>query len=406
MGRIANHQVAGLDFIDKLYFTQLLVYCSMSQAERNILERVIVRVEKEVEKLHLPVFEAAVFRNAIYSMLEVALSNNVSDLGKSFHVDLPPFSEDLKTARSKIEEFIRNYLMALVMASVEVSKQVDLSKAVEILESLALEFSDAPAVVRYDLSERCFALKYLNGPMDCFAWLCKVRVLNSTKTTPERLPVAFNTEFLWRLVMMCEFEDVCAYFKRLLKSGNLAAVMLDASEKFEYSAASREKLFKLETKFRGAMVTPELSSSFCVLLRDDLKSEQALQRFFSQIGSRRGRYRISEGTIASWLGTLGAAMVEILYRLEGNIAPIYVEIFNEGSLTDTVRLKLKDLGFSINSRTLYERHRELCQGNLRVVKVYYDILVKEDVAIPPHEDDVFYFGLVPIMSDNRVSIKG
>lgn len=406
MGRVASHQVAGLDFIDKLYFTQLLVFCTMSQAERNILERIIGRIEEEVEKLHLAVVEAAVFRNAIFSMLEVAISNNLTDLGRSFHIDAPPMPEDLKKVSPALSEHNRIYLMTMVRATVEMSKQVDLRQAVKIVEHLATEFSDAPAVVRYDLSERCFALEYLNGPLACFAWLCKVRVLNVTKTTPERLPEEFHTEFLLRLVMMCEFEDVCAHFRRILEPGNPAALMLDAAKTFEHSAATRARLFELETKLRGAMVIPELRSSFSVLSLDDLNSEQALQRFFSQIGSRRGRFRISNGTIASWLGTLGAAMVEIQHRIVGNKKPIYIEICNEGSITDTVMLKLKKLGFVINPRTLYERHRELRQGNLRIVQVYYNILEKEDVAIPPQYDDMFYFGLVPIMGDNpRGTIK-
>ncbi len=251
MGRVASHQVAGLDFIDKLYFTQLLVCCTMSQAERNILERIMGRIEEEVEKLHLGLVESAVFRNAICSMLEVAISNSLTDLGKSFHLDVPPMPEDLKKARPRVEELHRNFLMAMVIATVEMSKKVDLSQAVKIVERLAPEFSDAPAVVRYDLSERCFALEYLNGPMACFAWLCKARVLNITKTTPERLPEEFHTEFLLRLVMICELEDVYAHFHRILEPGNPAALMLDAAKTFEHSAATRARLFELETKLRG-----------------------------------------------------------------------------------------------------------------------------------------------------------
>lgn len=400
MGRVATHQVAGLDFIDKLYFTQLFVCCAMSQEERNILMRIIGRVEEEVEKLHLAVIEAAVFRNAIFSMLEVAISNNLTDLGKSFHIDVPPMPEDLKKVSPELSRYNRIYLIGMVMAAFEMSKKVNLSKAVEIVENLAAEFSAAPAVVRYDLSERCFALEYLNGPIDCFAWLCKVRVLSITKTTPERLPKRFHTEFLLRLVMICEFEDVCAHFRRTRDQGNSAAVMLDAAEKFEHSTATIARLFELDTKHRGAMVDRELRRSFSVLSVNELNSEQAWQRLFSEIGSRRGRFRISDGTLASWLGTLGAAMVEIQRRIVGDEKPIYVEICNEGSITDTVMLMLNELGFTINPRTLYERRRKLRQGNLRVIQIYYDILRKENVAIPAEYDDVLYFGLVPIMGDN------
>lgn len=114
------------------------------------------------------------------------------------------------------------------------------------------------------------------------------------------------------------------------------------------------------------------------------------------------RYRIWNGTLASWPGALGAAMLQIKLRSKRRPGkPLYNDLNNTGSITDDVAKLLKKHGFTINGRTLYQRHHEFSEKIFRQIRTYHYLLKKYGVAFSAHQDDVMFYSLISSTADQK-----
>lgn len=99
--------------------------------------------------------------------------------------------------------------------------------------------------------------------------------------------------------------------------------------------------------------------------------------FFATMGYVYTRYRIWNGTLASWPGALGAAMLQIKLRSKRRPGkPLYNDLNNTGSITDDVAKLLKKHGITINGRTLYQRHHEFSENIFRQIRTYHYLFEK------------------------------
>lgn len=79
--------------------------------------------------------------------------------------------------------------------------------------------------------------------------------------------------------------------------------------------------------------------------------------------------------------------------------PIYDDINNAGSITDDVANLINERGFTINGRTLYQRHHEFSKKVFRQVHIYHQLLKKYGVAFSSHQDDMMYYSLISNTAD-------
>jgi hypothetical protein len=78
--------------------------------------------------------------------------------------------------------------------------------------------------------------------------------------------------------------------------------------------------------------------------------------------------------------------------------PIYVEINNKGTVTDDISTFLRERGFSITGRRLYEHHSRFAKEIKNKVLFYYTML---GIAVaPPPENDVMYYFIVVTLHDH------
>lgn len=73
-----------------------------------------------------------------------------------------------------------------------------------------------------------FAWNFIAAPVDCFTWLSKMGVLRSAKHPGTALTARYGPEFLQRLALLCELDELRSFIRRSTAAkGSNGAVMFD-----------------------------------------------------------------------------------------------------------------------------------------------------------------------------------
>lgn len=102
---------------------------------------------------------------------------------------------------------------------------------------------------------------------------------------------------------------IMQYLKVTLGAKSAASVLV-RNNNLKLNENYIERLLDVEHSFNEASLRPSLRDVPLITIRD-FNNPQRVQKFFSNWGSRKTRLRMHTGTLASWPGYLGAAMIEI-----------------------------------------------------------------------------------------------
>ncbi len=169
MARITKAQKAGLDFLDLVFFNELVVYQGMDAEERRQLEMVIQRVTQMAESRHSG-RESEIIKHLAYYFLEVSLANTTEELRQAIWVEVPPPDLSKETIEA-VERYMNVFQMAFMLAMTEKSTGVLASYALEIADALKGEFVSYSALVRRDLLKRCFVREFRDVSVGVYCWL-------------------------------------------------------------------------------------------------------------------------------------------------------------------------------------------------------------------------------------------
>lgn len=369
MARLTPSHVAGLDLIDKLLFNQILVSCRFSE-ELHLLNELDRDLESELTGRGLAGLNRQLVKHCVTCLLEADLSDSMLALKEVYPdalPDLPP-GLDLGTYR-KIEEYQRNFFKAVVLSVLNKTHQCDSMASIQIAGKLVEKYRKAPATFRYRLTDRLFAWNFIAAPVDCFTWLSKMGILKSAKHPGAALTARYDPEFLQRLALLCELDELRSLVRRSAGAkGSTWAVMLD--EVSRRGDLTSEAITPLESKAIKDLLTtsmPHLRSSFPCIQMGRLEHPATVRKFFNDLNNYSVRVRVFQGGLSSWTGMLCAGIVELLDVIYEEKKAIYVADFNDGTLTDRISKGMSSRGFEITARVIYERHRDFKETILKAV---------------------------------------
>ncbi len=299
----------------------------------------------------------------------------------------------------QVDELNRDYFLGMVISIMQKVHGDLVASAYQIAGELAHKFHDAPAVVRYRLVERCLSYEFQQAPLDFLIWLLKQGVIVSSKNQPERLTELPLETVIARICLLCEFENIRNHVGRSISDVNIADLMLKNSAR-KPPIETISELFDLKFKNERLRHYESLSTHIYAFNIERLCDVNYIKYFFEKINEYGSRLRIWPGTLASWVGVLGAVLVEIDRASCPIKKAIYIEANNIGTITDDVAKSLKKRGLTIHGRTLYQRHHgELLGKIFKQVQVYYKIIDSNGVAIRPHFEDFFYYAVIVNTAD-------
>ncbi|MDA7087253.1 hypothetical protein PH586_12740 [Pseudomonas sp. SA3-5] len=406
MARITKAQKAGLDFLDLVFFNELVVYRGMDAEERRQLETVIQRVTQMTESRYSG-RECEIIKHLAYYFLEVSLANTSEELRQAIPVEVP--QPDLpKETIEAVDRHTNAFQMGFMLAVTRKSTGVDASYALEIADALKGEFVGYSALVRRDLLKRCFVREFKDVSVGVYCWLTVAGVLPVTKNSPDRIGSEFDEKFITRLALLADYEMITHGLNMLISKDNSICVFLGRRE-FNLTEATVDRLLDIQKHFNEAVTKSSLRGIPLINTRD-LTSMEQIQDFFERWGIRKVRLRMHAGTLASWLGILGAGMVELqLWReyvhaarkkypngtgsveiAELKVAAIFNACDNQHTITEFVKDRLSEYGLKINPDTLYRSHSMMRKTILRLLGRYCKLTRDAGVVMSPIYDDTFY----------------
>lgn len=409
MARITNTQKAGLDFLDQMFFNELVVRRGMNTEDQQQLDTIITRVTQMTEKEYSG-SEAEIIKHLVYYFLEVTLTDTYYGRGKAIpkgvkHLDLS------KETIEAIDHYARNLQLAFMLSLTEQSTGFDASYALEIFEVVKDEFVGYSAIVRRDLAWRCFVSEFRDASLNSYCWLSASGVLPLTKNSPDRIRSNFDAEFMMRLTLMADYGMITHYLKVTLSNINTASAVLE-HWKHDLKESAIDRLLNIQKVFNESSTKSSLHNIPMINIFD-LNEKNRVQYFFEQWGKRKVRLRMHPGTLASWLGFLGAGLVEMQLVTEHHstakekfensvesdeisdlkVPAIFNTCDNRDTITEFVKQRLLEYGLQINSDTLYRVHSSMRKTTLPLLEIYCRMTRDSGVVMPATYDDTFYMSL-------------
>lgn len=395
MARITASHAAGLDLIDKLFFNQILVQCLFTE-ELGWLKDLDADLDRELTHKGVTGDQRQVVRHGVLCMMEAELSESLLLLSEAFPDKLPALPDNITMHQFKqVERHNLCFFQAVLLAMLNAAHECDKLVVIEITNALLGKYKNAPPAVRYRLVERMFSYEFMSAPIDCFTWLAKMGVLSSTKHPSVALEARYEPKFIQRLALLCEIDMQRDYIQREISRDDYASLKLIKEIK-NIPEKTRKLLLAQAFKLIETNALSNLKHSVPSFGLAELENSASIQRFFNKLNTYSTRFRVFQGSLASWTGMLCGGYVEVLDRRQDQKNPIYcAEANKKKSLTQVTSENMSACGFEINARTIYERHRDFKETILKIVTMYYDVTLLVNVAIPPYMNDLAYYGLTP-----------
>lgn len=409
MPRSTNSKMAGLDFLDLVFFNDLVVHLGMDAEERCQLEEIVRRVTQMVESRHVD-READVIKHLVYYFLEVSLANTTEEVSQvTPHVPRPSnLSSDLMEA---VDNFWNDYQMAYMSVVTENTTGVMAHHALEIAETLIGEFAGYSPLVRRDLVTRCFVSEFTDASVGVYCWLVVSGILPVTKNSSDRITVEFTDSFITRLTLLADYQMVVHAYNMLISKIEPVGVYMGMSN-LKLTEKTVERLLDIQSHFHQAINKKSLLS-IPLLSNRDLSNLERVKDFFEKWGKRKVRLRMYPKGLGGWLSILGAGMVqkqsmdeyahaartqypnrtgEVMLKVL-KIPAIFNACDNRNTITEFVTIRLSGFGLRINPDTLYRSHAKLRKTTLRMLATYCEMTRGFGVAMSAPYDDTCYLSV-------------
>lgn len=406
MPRMTKAHRAGLDFLDLVFFNDLVVHVGMDAEERSQLRRIVERVTQMVECRHSG-REAEVIKHLVFFILEVSLANTTEEL-MQVNPNVPPPPNLSSEQIEAVDNFWNDYQMAYMTVVTEKSTGVLANPALEIAEVLIGEFAGYSPLVRRDLLTRCFVSEFKDAPLGVYCWLIVSGVLPVTKNNPDRITDEFSDSFITRIALLADYQMIVHAFNMMISKDEGSAVYL-RMRNLSLTEETVDRLLDIQRHFNEALNKKSLSGIPLICWRD-LEDPLQVQGFFAEWSKRKVRFRMHTGTLGSWLGILGAGMVHEQLMVEYahaarnqypnnpgtvrlsdlKVPAVFSAYDNRHTLTDFVQCRLSDYGLRINPDTLYRSHSTMRKTTLRLLAMYCDMTRASGIAMAAPNEDVNY----------------
>lgn len=379
--------------IDHLHFMQVYLRFMHTHPDFIWYERILKAVDKRLLDLGFCDKKYHIAKHYLLSSLEIHLSvrDSLYSQMEKFTENPPPFSED---EHNKITEYTRSFCIAQLFAIASYNC-LDTKVLAETYANLIHDDSllGIPDMVRFRLVDCCFAIEFNNGPLLIYRELLQLGIISCAKYSAKDDCSIHDddsdvSDMLIRAGLIFELKimrERALHFlnkknKRELSLVDLAPSMTRIEKK--HAADYYKKL--IDDFFFG---NEDITG---ILFRcSDAIGKKEVEILLNNICRFTIHKRMFTGTQASWLGTLGAYYVAIERSCNEKRA-IYCEADNQGTITDCVVKKFKQLGFTISARSLYLRHKNIKKDNYKKIRYYCKMVTNMQMIFPWHNDMNLY----------------
>ena len=344
--------------------------------------------------------QAEITRHYLLGALEIYLSvdsnyfANMAEYHKESIVDGTSYNREM---HEQFAEYARNFSIAMLSRLARengVDEEYLVRATEELMNDKALALSTMPCLIRYRLTECCYALEYPDAPLGFYRELVSINVIQCGKYSPDSDRMANSS------------------------GSELSLLFIRAGLLFEFKMLQRAMAEMISPQKNGAIVFPDLDSrmprterkniadyykrlvdiwflevqpnSFASFKCKDRVSATDAEQLLKHISRFYFHKRMFSGTQGRWLGTLGAFGIEVS-RWEEPREAIYYESNNSHTISEKISSKFELSGFFVSARSLYLRHKAIKKDGYSKIRYYYAILDNQTYMIPWYRNDSSYY---------------
>lgn len=392
MARITHDEEAGLDLLDRLYCSHILVHQVFNEGERDWLQRISLEVQAAAVSRLPPTCPPEVITRVTHwalCMLEFWLANDATDFAEV--LKLPPMEEIEPEKYERLREHELHSHLATMTVFGDMAGDLEEdpiqvgSTAVSIAAQLHEGYKEAPSTVRFRLVENVLAMDYPTLPIVAFRWLADSGVVRPSKFNT--IPREYETEervALVRAASLCELEILRSYISTntllAIEPSHITDVFLDRFSD-DISDAAQDVLVDTQARQlkRSGMSTTK--RTFMAVKTSWLFRPGYVQSFFEDAYQLAPHARFAMNKKSTALTDIGASLIGL--PLAG-CGPKALFKNDEDSRATKAAETLAQHGFSVHPRTLYTRFKTSHKAHKELIKnVYYESLLHFGLAFPP-----------------------
>ncbi|MFZ5177756.1 hypothetical protein ACOY5X_15755 [Enterobacter kobei] len=395
-------QKAAFDAIDSLHFSQVVMSLIYGEPLAEWYPRILGRINSLLAKTGITGKQAEITRHYMLAALEIYLSvdsnyfSNMDEHHKKTDAGGTPYN---RVMHEQFAEHARNFSIAMLSKLARengMDSEFLVGATEEMMDDKALALSSMPYLIRYRLTECCYALEYPDAPLGFYRELASREIVSCRKYSHKAPPsvnepgsdlslLFIRAGLLFELKML---QRSLAVMISLQENGSIVFPALDS----RMPRTDRKNIadyYKRIVDIWLLEAQPNSSASFKCKDRVSTTEAEQLLKKMSRFYFHK---RMFGGTQGSWLGTLGAFDIEVSRWEEPGVA-IYYEINNKNTISQKISSKFKASGFSISARNLYLRHKVIRKDSYSKVRYYCSLLMNQPCMIPWHLNDNSYYDM-------------
>lgn len=393
-------QKAAFDVIDTLHFTQVVMSEVCKDPIAEWYPRIILKINNMLREVGMTGKQAAIAKHYLLGALEIYLSvdGKLSSAMAEYaeQPDLNTLFEE-GTIYDKPTQTASNFSLTMLYAAAENNgvQGEFIDRAVEeLVNDQDLELSATPYLIRYRLVECCYALEYAGAPLGFYRELVSLGIISCGKYSLNIDTYAKNAEsggelLFLRACLLFEFKILQRAVAVILSLKNSNTIALPSPDP-RMSPLDQKNISDYYKRLVDVWFMGEGRQSFVSFQCKGDLSIKDVEVFLGNINKYYLHKRMFSGTQGSWLGTLGAFDIACEHDDEPAMA-IYSEGGNSRSISERVRLKYLEYGFSVSARSLYLRYKSVKKERYTQVKYYCFLLLNQKFITPWHLDKNNYY---------------
>ncbi|HAT2606107.1 TPA: hypothetical protein I8237_004735 [Kluyvera intermedia] len=395
-------QKAAFDAIDSLHFSQVVMSLICGEPAAEWYPRILGRINGLLQKTGITGKQVEITRHYLLAALEIYLSvdsnyfSNMYEHHKKTDAGGMPYN---RVMHEQFAEHARNFsidMLSKLARENGVDSEFLVGATEEMMNDKALALSTMPYLIRYRLTECCYALEYPDTPLGFYRELVSRKIISCRKYS-HKAPPSVNEPgselslLFIRAGLLFEFKMLqrsLAVMISLQENGSIVFPALDS----RMPRTDRKIIadyYKRLVDIWLLEAQPNSSAFFKCKNRVSATDAEQLLKNMSKFYLHK---RMFGGTQGSWLGTLGAFDIELSRCEELGIA-IYYESNNNHTISDKISSKLKAYGFIISARNLYLRHKVIRKDSYSKVRYYCGLLMNQPCMIPWYLNDNSYYDM-------------
>ena len=364
--------------------------------------RIIIKINNMLREVGITGKQAAIAKHYLLGALEIYLSvdGKLSSAMAEYaeQSDTNTLFEE-GTIYDKSIQTASNFSLTMLYAAAENNgvQGEFIDRAVEeLVNDQDLDLSATPYLIRYHLVECCYALEYAKAPLGFYRELVSLGIISCGKyslnidTYAKKSELGLSLLFL-RAGLLFEFKMLQRAVAVMISLKNNNTIALPSPDP-RMSSLDQKHISDYYKRLVDDWFMGEGRRSFMSFQCKGDISIRNVEVFLENMNKYYLHKRMFSGTQGSWLGTLGAFDIACEHDEEPEMA-IYYEENNTRTISEKIRLKYLEYGFSVSARSLYLRYKSVKKERYSQMRYYCFLLLNQNFITPWHLDKNKYYDM-------------